>query len=51
MNKFEFGYAQEDITPKCGLGLCGYFNLRPNRGAYAFRTRTAANLTLRAFLR
>ena len=34
MNKFEFGYAQEDITPKCGLGLCGYFNLRPNRGAY-----------------
>ena len=34
MSKFEFGYAQEDITPRCGLGLCGYFNLRPNKGAY-----------------
>ena len=34
MSKFEFGFAKEDITPRCGLGLCGYFNLRPNRGAY-----------------
>lgn len=34
MSKFEFGFAQEDITPRRGLGLCGYFNLRPNRGAY-----------------
>ena len=31
---FEFGYAQEDITPKYGLPLVGYFNPRPNRGAY-----------------
>ena len=29
----EFGYAQEDITPKYGAPLCGYLNLRPNRGA------------------
>ena len=34
MSQFEFGFAKEDITPKCGLGLCGYFNLRPNKGAY-----------------
>ena len=33
MNKFEFGFAREDITPKYGLPLAGYFNLRPNRGA------------------
>lgn len=31
---FEFGFAREDITPNCGLGLVGYFNERPNRGAY-----------------
>ncbi len=31
---FEFGYAQEDITPNYGLPLVGYFNPRPNRGAY-----------------
>ena len=43
MSKFEFGYAQEDITPRCGLGLCGYFNLRPNRGAYdRLAVKTAA---------
>ena len=43
MNKFEFGYAQEDITPRCGLGLCGYFNLRPNRGFYdRLAVKTAA---------
>ena len=43
MSKFEFGYAQEDITPKRGLGLCGYFNLRPNRGAYdRLAVKTAA---------
>ena len=29
----EFGYAQEDITPKYGAPLCGYLNPRPNRGA------------------
>ncbi len=34
MNKFEFGFAKEDITPNYGLLLAGYFNLRPNRGAY-----------------
>ena len=43
MSKFEFGYAQEDITPKRGLGLCGYFNLRPNRGVYdRLAVKTAA---------
>ena len=34
MNNFKFGYAQEDITPALGLPLCGYFNPRPNKGAY-----------------
>ena len=34
MNNFEFGFAREDITPNAGLLLAGYFNLRPNRGAY-----------------
>ena len=34
MSKFEFGYAQEDITPMLGEPLCGYFNPRPNKGAY-----------------
>ena len=34
MSNFEFGYAQEDITPNYGMPLCGYFNPRPNRGAY-----------------
>ena len=34
MSKFEFGFAREDITPRRGLGLCGYFNLRPNKGFY-----------------
>lgn len=34
MSKFEFGFAKEDITPNSGLLLAGYFNLRPNRGAY-----------------
>ena len=46
MNTFEFGYKQNDITPKYGIPLCGYFNERPNKGAYdrlsvkaaAFRT-------------
>ena len=33
MNKFEFGYSQEDITPAVGAPLCGYFNPRPNKGA------------------
>ena len=27
----QFGYAQEIITPPVGVGLAGYFNLRPNR--------------------
>ena len=30
---FEYGYAQEDITPNHGMPLCGYFNPRPNLGA------------------
>ena len=34
MNNFEFGFAREDITPNYGLLLAGYFNRRPNRGAY-----------------
>lgn len=34
MSKFEFGYAQEDITPAYGVPLCGYFNPRPNKGVY-----------------
>ena len=29
---FEYGFAQEDITPNYGIPLCGYFNPRPNRG-------------------
>ena len=46
MSIFEFGFAREDITPRLGEPLCGYFNPRPNKGAYdrlalkaaAFRT-------------
>ncbi len=34
MNTFCFGFAKEDITPNYGIPLCGYFNPRPNRGAY-----------------
>ena len=34
MNKFEFGFCKEDITPRYGAPLCGYFNPRPNTGAY-----------------
>ena len=34
MKTLEFGSAVEDITPKIGLPLCGYFNERPNKGAY-----------------
>jgi len=30
----QFGYAQEIITPPVGVGLAGYFNLRPNKGMY-----------------
>ena len=29
-----FGFAREDITPKRGIALCGYFEPRPNKGAY-----------------
>ena len=29
-----FGFGKEDITPKRGIGLCGYFEPRYNRGAY-----------------
>ena len=29
-----FGFAQEDITPKIGVSLAGYFNHRSNRGFY-----------------
>jgi len=28
-----FGFAKEDITPKRGVALCGYFEPRPNTGA------------------
>ena len=46
MSVFEFGFAKEDITPLLGEPLCGYFNPRPNKGAFdrlnikaaAFRT-------------
>ena len=34
MSNIEFGFAKEDITPRYGLPLAGYFNIRPNRGAY-----------------
>lgn len=34
MSNFEFGFAREDITPGYGVPLCGYFNPRPNKGAY-----------------
>ena len=34
MAKLEFGFSREDITPKRGIPLCGYFNPRPNKGAY-----------------
>lgn len=30
----KFGYAQENITPKRGIPLCGYFEPRPNTGAH-----------------
>ena len=30
----KFGYAQENITPKRGIPLCGYFEPRPNVGAH-----------------
>ncbi len=29
-----FGFGKEDITPVRGIPLCGYFEPRPNRGAY-----------------
>ena len=28
------GFASQVITPERGVGLAGYFNKRPNRGAY-----------------
>jgi neutral ceramidase len=31
---FSIGYAQEIFTPPIGVGLAGYFNIRPNEGAY-----------------
>ena len=31
---FQAGFAQEIITPPVGVGLAGYMNKRPNRGAY-----------------
>ncbi len=34
MSNFEFGFAQCDITPSIGMPLCGYFNPRPNKGAF-----------------
>ena len=38
----EFGFARQDITPAYGAPLCGYFNPRPNRGAYDFLNLKAA---------
>jgi len=29
-----FGFARENITPTRGIPLCGYFEPRPNKGAY-----------------
>ena len=37
-----FGFAKEDITPKRGVALCGYFEPRPNKGAYDPLTIKAA---------
>ena len=38
----KFGYAQENITPKRGIPLCGYFEPRPNVGAHdALMVKTA----------
>ncbi len=37
-----FGFAKEDITPKRGVPLCGYFEPRPNKGAYDPLTIKAA---------
>ena len=34
MSQFEFGFAQEDITPAYGADLLGYFNERLNQGVY-----------------
>lgn len=34
MSNLEFGFGREDITPAYGISLCGYFNARPNKGAY-----------------
>ena len=34
MSNLEFGFARRDITPAYGIALCGYFNPRPNKGAY-----------------
>jgi len=32
MSGFLFGFAREDITPRQGVSLAGYFNARPNAG-------------------
>ena len=37
-----FGFGKEDITPKRGIGLCGYFEPRYNRGAHDPLTVKAA---------
>ena len=34
MSNLKFGFGKEDITPALGIPLCGYFNPRPNKGAY-----------------
>ena len=34
MSNLEFGFARCDITPAIGVPLCGYFNPRPNKGAF-----------------
>ena len=36
MSQFEFGFAQEDITPAYGADLLGYFNERLNKGFLDF---------------
>ena len=37
-----FGFGKEDITPKRGIGLCGYFEPRYNKGAHDPLTVKAA---------
>ena len=38
----KYGFGKEDITPKRGIGLCGYFEPRYNKGAHDPLTIKAA---------